>query len=465
MSRISGFLGGAEFRLVNRLAEANAAITLDTLRIAAQRRILAPRDEPSTFLALSRLQTQLNDALASAANVTAASAQITRAQTAIGAVRDQLAAIRAELLKDPSQQGSSQGVIDAAVAEINSLAGTTIGNRRLLDGSADFSVNGRITSQVRDVRIYAKPAGATATLGGSVTQAATQAQLVYLGDGQTPAHPAADATFTLTGKRGSAQFTVATSETLSDVATQINNQSYLTGVTAAVDGNQLTLTSVDYGSSAGISIQVTSGAFDTSGTGTAVDAQAIINGRFVTGDGNRFSISTQGLVGQIEFSGGFSGNFGPMTVTGDALRYQFSPDLARPAVLAIAGLQANRLGGVSGTLDQITTGGPYSGMGDHTAQAIRIVDEALDMLDPILGNVDGFQQAAIASAADYFAAIQESLKAAIAETDGYNEAAENALLARDQQLAANALAGLSILNQQRSALVAMLQQIAGLTSK
>ncbi len=464
MSRIAGILAGAELRLLNRLAAANAAATLESLRMAAQKRILTPRDDPSTFVALSGLQSDMNGAVAAMANVTAAGANLTQAQTAIDSIRTQLTTIRTELLKDPSQQGLSQGVIDGAVAQINTLAGTTIGGRRLLDGSGDFVVTGRNASQVRDLKVFAKLPGTTATVSGSVTQAATQAQLVYNGDGLTPPHPTAGATFTLSGKRGSAVFTVTTSQTFSEVATAINNKSHLTGVTASVGGNQLTFTSVDYGNSARIAISVTSGTFNTTGTGTAVDAQATINGQVLTGDGNRFSVSDNGLVFQIEIAGSFSGSFSAMTVSGNALRYQLSPNLTRPSVLAIPGLQANRMGGLSGTLDQIATGGPYSGLGNNTSQAIRVVDEALATLDRVEGNVDGFQNAAITSASNFLSELQTNLSTAIAQTDGYDEAEATALLARDQQLANNAMAGLSILYQQRAGVVRLLQQIAGLTS-
>lgn len=462
MSRIAGILAGAELRLLNRLAEANAAATLETLRMAAAQRILAPRDGPSTFVALSRLQADMSDAVAATANVTAASADITQAQTAIDAIRTQLDTIRTELLKDPSEQGESQEAIDAAVAEVNTLAATTIGGRRLLDGSADFVVTGRNASQVRELKVYAKLPGTTAAISGSVTQAATRAQLVYAG--HPSGHPTDDATFTLTGKSGSASFSVTTSQTLDQVAASINAQSHVTGVTASVAGTDVTFASVDYGSSAAISISVTSGTFSTSGTGTAVDAQATINGRSYTGSGNRFTVGDNGFTYELEFAGGFSGAFAAMTVSGDALRYQLSSNLTRPAILAISGLQASRLGGLSGTLDQIATGGAYSGLGANTSQAIRIVDEALADLDQVEGNVGGFFNAAITTASDYLSDLQTNLSTAIAQTDGYDEAESAALLARNRQLADNALAGLSILYQQRAGVVSLLQQIAGLTS-
>jgi len=153
-----------------------------------------------------------------------------------------------------------------------------------------------------------------------------------------------------------------------------------------------------------------------------------------------------------------------MTVSGDALQFQLSTDLARPATLAIPGLLASRLGGISGRLDQIATGGAYSGLGANTSRAIRIVDEAVGVLDLVEGNVAGFYNASISSASELLSDLQTELQDAFNQTDGYDPAYETAQLAYNQQLAANALAGLAILQQQRQSIVELIQQIAGLSA-
>jgi flagellin-like hook-associated protein FlgL len=467
MSRITGILAGAELQLLNRLAAANAAATLDSLRLAAKKRILAPRDEPSTFVALSGLQSQLTAVVAAMANAAAASSAITQAQSSIDQIGTQLDTIRTELLKDesrtltPAQRAASQAVIDQAISQINNLAGATIDGRRLLDGSGDFVVTGRNASQVARLAVWAKPPGASMSISGTVTQAATQGQLVYNGsDGKITS----DATFTLTGQRGSMSLSVTTNEPLSQVATAINNTSHVTGVTASVAGNDLTLTGVDYGSQAAISITVTSGIFTVTGTGAGQDAQATINGRAYTVSGNRFVVSDNGFAFQLDLADGFSGALNTIAVSGDALRYQLSPTPVRPDILAIPALTAINLGGTSGRLDQIASGGPYSGLDANTSRAIRIVDEARGVVDLAAGNVGGFYNASISSASALLSEMQTNLEDTIAQTDGYDEARETALLAQHRQLAANCLAGLSILYQQRAAVVQLLQHIAGLTS-
>jgi flagellin-like hook-associated protein FlgL len=468
VARIGAFISGTELVLLNRLAKANAQADLATLRLATQRRINAPSDDPSTFVALAGLQNRLNVVTATMANATAASSMVSQAQSAIGQVRTQLDAIRTELLKDedgtltPEARAASQAVIDTAIRQIGELAGTMVDGRRLLDGSVDYHLDGRNPAQIFEVRVDSKADGSSPAISGEVLQAATQAEFEYTGTAGPTSYVVYDAVFTLTGKRGSATITVDDSQTLAEAAATINRHSHQTGVTATVEGSTLTLTSVDYGSTAVISIEVVSGQFDVAGTGTALDAEAVINGRTLTGDGNRFEIADDGLHATVEFQPGFTGHFDTMTVWGDALTFSLSTSLSRRATLAIRGLQAARLGGISGSLDEIASGGAYAGLGDNTSRALRIVDEAIGQLDLIDGAVDGFYDAAIASTSTLLGELQSDLNDAITQTDDYDEDEQMLLLAKYEDMASNARAGLAILAQQRSGIVTLIQKLAGL---
>ncbi len=478
MGRIGAHLSGIERTLLNRLAEANAAAAINSLRMATARKVNAPGDNPSAFVTLSLLQSRLSQVTATMSNVTAASSMISQARTTLDQVRARLNTIRAELLKDENrtltstERAEAQANIDAAIDRINTLAATRIDGRRLLDGSADFIVSGRDSSQVADLRVHTVVPGSAPQISGTVTASATQAELVYTGRrGQIRDN----ATFTLSGSRGSATISVTSGEDLqNDVAVRINNKSHLTGVTASARGNRLTLTSVEHGSGVEISVVVTWGTFNVTGgngdgTANGTDAVAAINGLDAASggavvDGNRFTISQNGLHFEIEFVPDFTGNFDTITVSGEALRFALSSDLNRPATLSIPAVHAARLGGPSGTLDQIASGGTVSGLDGNTSQAIRIVDEALADLTRVEGSVDGFYDSAITSASHLLADLQTDLQNAIAQTDGYDQHEEFLLLAKNQQLASNALAGLSILNQQRSGIVLLIQKLAGLIS-
>lgn len=471
MSRISVNLSGIERTLLNRLAEANAAATLSSLRASTGNKINYPRDDPSAFLALSGLQSQLGGVRDTMANVTAASSMITQAQSTIDSIRTQLSAIRTELLKDETgtltgaQRADAQANVDAALAQINGLAATEIDGRRLLDGSADFIVSGRDSSQVSDVRVYST-GGATLTISGTVATAATRAQLVYTGDASDQVTDTA--TFTLSGDLGNLEVSVTAGEDLSAVATEVNANSHKTGVTASVDtgAHTLTFTSVDYGSSADVTVDVGSGTFivaaGLSATDAGTDVEATIDGLAYTGDGNQVSLGVGGARYNVDFASGFTGAFNTMTVGGDALTFALSTDVGRRSTLAIPGLQAIRLGGPSGRLDQLASGGALDDLGSNTSQAIRVVDEALAELTRIEGAVDGFYNAAITSASNLMSDLEDNLETAVDDVNLVDTTEEAVRLAFYQDLATNAVAGLSILREQRSSIVNMLQKIAGL---
>jgi len=474
VSRISVSLSGIERSLLNRLSEASAAVTLSSLRLATGSKINSPSDDPSAFLMLSGLQSRLGTVRAAMSNVTAASSMVSQAQSTLDSIRTQLNTIRTELLKDEDrsltaeQRAEAQANIDAAIAQIGALAATEIDGRRLLDGSADFIVTGRNSDQVADLRVYST-GGSPLTISGSVTQAATQATLVYTGTADDKTNNAA--TFTLTGNLGSIEISVTAGQLLSSVATEVNNNSHKTGITASVDtgAHTLTFTSVAYGTDAKVTINVSgssSGPFlvdpGETTTDAGTDVQATINGLSYTGDGNQLTIGQNQVRYTIEFVGGVTGNFDPITVDGDALTFALSTEVFRRSTLAIPGMQAANLGGLSGSLSELAEGGALSGLDEKTSQAIRVVDEALGKLTRIEGAVDGFYNAAITSASGLLSDVEGELEDAIDDVNLVDDTEEAARLAYYQDLAANSVAGLAILRQQRSGIVNMLQQIAGL---
>ncbi len=462
MSRISMSLSGIERSLLNRLDEANAAATLSALRASTGEKINEPADDPSAFIYLSKLQSQLNEVTATMSNVTAAESMVGQTQTTLDEIRTQLDSIRTELLKEEAgtTDGSEQSTIDDAIEQIEALVATEMDGKRLLNGSANYEITGRTSSQVTDVRVFSTD-GSTLTVSGSVTSAATQAELTYTGASEQVSDTA---TFTLTGATGSQEFTVTAGEDLSDVATAINAESHETGVTAEASGDVLTFTSVEFGTDATVDVDVTDGTFTTSAaSATGTDAVATINGSSYTGDGHRFTITEHDAYYRIEFDTDHTGDFDTITVDGDALTFALSSDLYRTATLAIPALHPERLGGVSGDLSDLATGGTLAGLGTNASQAIRVVDEALADLTEVEGAVDGFYNASITSASNLLGDLEDDLQDAIDEVNEVDDDEETALQLHFLNLASNSVAGLTVLQQQRASIVNMIQAIAGLT--
>ena len=348
----------------------------------------------------------------------------------------------------------------------NTGVGATVDGNDLLLTSTIDGVDGRVNVEV------------TSGTFDTVTDftAATQAELVYTG---TNGQLTANATFDLTGT-GTDNFVLTAGEFLTDIADTINAETGTTGVQATAVGDQLYLRSVATGTGASVTVTNVVGAFAVTGgngdgTADGVNAFSADTGTDdvtpnATLDGNRLSVNRNGLHFEIEFAGGFTGQFNTVTILGEALSFALSTDVGRKDTLAIPGLFAQNLGGLSGKLDQLLTGGTVAGLNDNTSAAIRIVDEALADLTRIEGSVDGFFNAAITSSSNLLDAMQKHLAGNVAagtdgiivETDGYDEDLETLLLAKNLQLAANAVAGLSILDTQRQSIVNMIKQIAGL---
>ena len=186
------------------------------------------------------------------------------------------------------------------------------------------------------------------TFSGTVQSAATQSRATYTGAGGNI--NSGNATFTLTGERGLSVIAVTNGEALADVAERVNQVSHDTGVVAEVSGNQLIFATVDYGAAATLAIEATSGSFNTVVNSTGTDAVVTINGMAVSSgqvDGNRVTYTQSGSHVVFEFQAGFSGAFGAVTVSTDAVaEFRLTTDFNRVSRLALPGIQPELLGGV-----------------------------------------------------------------------------------------------------------------------
>jgi hypothetical protein len=171
----------------------------------------------------------------------------------------------------------------------------------------------------------------------------------------------------------------------------------------------------------------------------------------VDDDGFRFA---------LEIAEGFTGALSAIEVEGPALSFSLTTDIVDRATLGVPGLQAARLGGRSGMLDQLATGGDYSGLGDNTSMAVRIVDEALAKLTRVEGLVDGFAERVVASSATLLAEFDENLGDAIDTIDLVDDEKEAALLARNEALMSNAVTALASLASQQQLLVDLFRSAA-----
>lgn len=215
-----------------------------------------------------------------------------------------------------AREESNQVILEST--EFGSAAEVEV---NLLSLPYTLSTTGRNESQLSSFDVQTFTDGATQTFSGTVTQAAAVAQFNFRGSALLTVNKTS--TFTLTGSLGSRQFSTTTTQTLANLASQVNAQSANTGVTATVSGRNIYFRSTGIGSATEINLQVNSGTFgitgaDANGSAFGTDAQATVNGVTRTGAGNNFSFTDS--KGSYTFSTvqGYTGSISTITVTSTA---------------------------------------------------------------------------------------------------------------------------------------------------
>ena len=212
------------------------------------------------------------------------------------------------------------------VLESSSVGSAAEVNVNLLSLPYTTAVSGRNAAQLASFDAQSFTNGTSQTFTGSVTQAAEVGYLELEGNSGKVDKVS---TFTLTGNTGSRQFSTTKSQTLSNLATQVNAQTTNTGVSATVSGDSLYFYSTGYGSAQGVTVNVTAGSLkingstdsnsgDASYTDYGKDAKATINSVVRTGVGNNFSFTD--AKGSYTFSTvqGYTGSLSTITVTSTA---------------------------------------------------------------------------------------------------------------------------------------------------
>lgn len=467
MSRIGATISGLDQYFLSHLKKVDNEALKSAIRLATGKQVPLPSYDPAAFVLISSFESQLNVVKSTKTQVDLAANLGSETQLALEQARSNLETIRSSLLLDEDLSLSSedrdgeQAVVDAAILAIRDLVGTKVNGRRVLDGSVNYTISGRDITQIKSIQVFSLR---ETSFSGNVSAAATQSVEQYTGAGGNIS--SGDAAFTLIGDRGATSITVTDGEALTDVRDRINLESHNTGIVAVVSGSQLDLTTVDYGDDATIEIDVTSGTFTTSTTATGQDAVVTINGKAIDSsqvDGNRVSYTNNGTHVSFEFQAGFADTFNTVNISDERTqKFSLTPDTNRQATFAIQGIQPELLGGVSGTLADLVSGGSLSGFGSNTSGALRVIDEALAKLTLIEGQVDAFADVTVASASKLLSDFSGNLNDVLEDLNKVNEDEESLVLAKNQTIASSTLSALAIVQQQRFNTLGLMQLLAGI---
>jgi len=465
MSRIGATISGFEQMLLNQLSSQNNAAFGNALRISTGQKINSAADSPSGIIRLTELQRDLKVVNSTTTAIDLATSVGAQTQQNLDLVRTQLNTIRTSLLKDEDQtltapeQLAEQAIIDAAVDELDRIAGLEIEGHRVLQGANDFMTTGFDSSQIERLEVYSSNA---TRITGSVSAAATGASITYTG---TSGQVSADADITLNGPDGSQVFSLLTGGSLADFAVRINMESHNTGLSAVVVGDDLTISTIEVGDEYTVSVDVTSGTFNTVGSGAGSGAAIVINNSTIDSsqiNGNTASYNQNGLRFDIEFADGFTGSFTSFDLDDrNVMKFRLTPEVSDVVQFALKDVSSTRLGGATETVSDLITGGSLAGLGSNTANAILVIDQALAELTIEEGRAGAFADVSVASSAAMMDAMSTSISDSISALNDVDTDEESLLLQKNQALSANTLSAMAILQQQQSSILLLVQQLAG----
>ncbi len=316
----------------------------------------------------------------------------------------------------------------------------------------------------------------TATLGSGTSAATTYdasvdtapSTLSVVGAGATTATTGIDSDLVLqlAGATGSEVLSFEVGTSLDLLIDAVNAVSDATGVTAEsnTDDTGVVFTSSEYGTDAFIDLEIieeaTSGAFTAAlGQGSRVsgsDVVASINGITATGDGNDISINTSTLDLSATLTADFVGtaNF---TITGGGALFQLGPDVVsnQQARLGIGSVNTAALGGTSGLLYQLGTGGTADLSSDPTSAA-SIVEEAINQVTSLRGRLGAFQRTSLETNKNALNDTLTNLTEAESSIRDADFAAESAELTRSQILVQSGTQVLAIANSNPQNVLALL---------
>jgi len=276
-----------------------------------------------------------------------------------------------------------------------------------------------------------------------------------------------DLVIEVSGNTGSQVLQFASGTSLADMLAAVNLVTDATGVEASqgtgADANKLYFTSSDYGSNANVDINIISdeGTFSTAldaTHGVGGDVVATVNGVQANSQGNTLSISTATLSMEMTLAAGTASTTITFNIDGGGALFQLGATVSssQQARIGIASVSTANLGGTSGLLYMLASGGDAS-LETDSALAGQIVDQALSQVSSLRGRLGAFQKTTldtnISTLTDTLTNLTDA-QSSITDTDF---ATETANLTRAQILSQSGLAVLKLANQNPQQVLSLLQ--------
>ena len=484
MSRINTNI--SSMNAIHKMIANQNDLTLRLERLSSGLRINAGKDDPAGLIASENLRSEMRGLEGGIANSLRASSVIATAEGALNEISSLLIDIKGLLVTSANKGGLSdeeldanQLQVDSAINSIQRIANSTqFEGFKLLNGNRAYVTSSVSSTYINELDINSAKLidGAAMTVNVKLASAADTGHLRLSGAGTSGTEPM---TIQIGSNRGNTELTFAGSTKLSAMVYAINQVREVTGVSAALSGATIAanLRSVDFGSSAYVSVQILSGSQSTelavnkAIAGTHVDTQkdfganaiATVNGSSATAVGKKLTIRTAMLDAELDLEGtaalsavDWSTSFSVVSGGSD---FAIGPQVDAIGLESIAfkNVAPSQLGNANdGYLNTLKSGATNALTGDNLYTAQRIVDDSIKDISKLRGRLGAFQKNILDTNVNSLRVTLENVTASESAIRDADFSAETAALTRSQILVQANTSVLSLANTVPQSVLALL---------
>lgn len=470
----------SSIQAMNRLNTNNNELSLHLNRLSSGLRINAGKDDPAGLIASENLRSEMAGINQAIDNSTRAGSVISTAEGALNEVSSLLLSLKGLINGSANKGGMSseevaanQMQINSAVESINRIANSTaFEGSKLLNGSMDFNVTSANTAKIKDLQINQVRFGTAASVPVTVTvnTAATQGNVHFVGSSITT-----DVTLRITGAKGVEVFSFASGAKISSITAVINQNTDVTGITAkvsAVSGaaSGINFKATDFGSKQFVKVEALAGSFNVNATGGAsanntqtagTDATVVVNGIVAVSDGLKIQVNGPSVYFNATLDATLNVAAGSTTfsVTGGGAQFQLGPTVnsQQQAIIGIGSVAAHSLGtAINGYLRDITSSGSKNVQAGKSAEADRIVNDAISQVATMRGRLGAFQKNTLATNISSLNVALENITASESAIRDADFAKETAAMTRSQILVKAGTSVLAVANSAPQNVLALL---------
>ncbi len=460
-------------------------------RLSTGLKINRGSDDPAGLIASENLRKQIKGTETGVKNAERAVNIVGTAEGSLGEISDMLTELQGLLGEVANKGGMSTEEIEANQLQADSILNTIdrISNSaefegiKLLNGNFDYTVSGAttntFTSAISDTKINGAKLidGAAMTVAVDIT-ASAQTGKAYMSGASTGI--SGTISIKIGSNRGSTELTFASGTKTSAISYSINAVKEITGVSAGVSSNVISLNSVDFGTDAYVSVEQLSNtaselkiladaADGTYVTGTAiaetkdygVDAVATINGTQAVASGKKLSIKTAMLDAELTLTDKVAQSTSAYTfsVTGGGADFAIGSkvDAIGLEAVGIVSVDTTSLGNADdGKLNTLKTGGANSLSSDNLYTAQRILDQSIKDVSKLRGRLGSFQKNTLEKTINSLTVTTENLMSAESAIRDTDFASETSAMTRSQILVQSATSVLAQANTAPQSVLSLL---------